>query len=99
MPDTIYFVAFGVSLIFSIFTSMVAKHKGYDTSSWGVAGFLFSFIALLAIIGMPTRNRLGVKIERKANGSWDCVYCGHTNAPNEDRKCTARTCQRFAGFT
>ena len=38
---------------FGVFTSYIAAQKNRDTFNWFILGFLFSLLALLAIVGIP----------------------------------------------
>ena len=40
----------------AFFCAQVAYEKGYNGSSWGIVGFLFGFIALIAVAGLPDRK-------------------------------------------
>ena len=48
-------VIFG-GLIIGLFCSNVAGEKGYSELGWFIAGFLFSFAALIAVAGLPDRK-------------------------------------------
>ena len=43
-------------VITGAFCSAVANEKGYNAFWWFILGFLFSFVALIAIVGMPDRK-------------------------------------------
>lgn len=47
----VFYIFIGV--IFTLFCSSIAREKGYSEAGWGLIGFFFSFIALIAIAGMP----------------------------------------------
>jgi len=47
----IFYIFLGV--IFALFCSSIAREKGYSDAVWGLIGFFFNFIALIAIAGMP----------------------------------------------
>ena len=38
---------------FGLFASYIAAQKNRDTLNWFILGFLFSLLALLAIVGIP----------------------------------------------
>lgn len=38
------------------FTAVVANSKGYRTITWLFGGFFFTFIALIAMAGMPVKQ-------------------------------------------
>ena len=40
----------------AFFCSQVADEKGYSGTSWGIAGFLFGFFALIAVAGLPDKK-------------------------------------------
>ena len=48
-------IIFG-GLIIGFFCSNVAEEKGYSGVGWFIAGFLFSFAALIAVAGLPDRK-------------------------------------------
>ena len=50
------FIFIFFSLITAVFCTHIANEKGYDALSWFILGFLFSFIALIAVAGMPDRQ-------------------------------------------
>ena len=43
-------------LISGAFCGEVAEQKGYSRATWVFAGFLFGFIALIAVAGLPDRK-------------------------------------------
>lgn len=43
--------------VIGIFCSYLADQKGHSGSAWFVLGFLFSFLALLVLIGLPSEER------------------------------------------
>ena len=45
-----------VFFIAGIFCFNVAEEKGYNGFLWFIGGFLFSFIALIAVAGLPDRK-------------------------------------------
>ena len=40
----------------AFFCASVASEKGYSGTSWGFAGFLFGFFALIAVAGLPDKK-------------------------------------------
>ena len=40
----------------AFFCASVAAEKGYSGTSWGIAGFLFGFFALIAVAGLPDKK-------------------------------------------
>ena len=40
----------------AFFCASVASEKGYSGTSWGIAGFLFGFFALIAVAGLPDKK-------------------------------------------
>ena len=40
----------------AFFCASVASEKGYSGASWGIAGFLFGFFALIAVAGLPDKK-------------------------------------------
>lgn len=45
-----------LGVIFGIFCSYLADKKGHGGGAWFVLGFLFSFLALLVLIGLPSER-------------------------------------------
>ena len=43
-------------VITALFCSAVANEKGYNAIWWFILGFIFSFVALIAVVGMPDRK-------------------------------------------
>lgn len=52
-----WIVVFIQAFIIGLFCSFIAKERGRDTESWFLLGFLFSFIALLALIVIPIKEK------------------------------------------
>ncbi len=50
-------VAVVVGLASGGLCSTVAAAKGYETGTWFAAGFFFNVLALIAIAGMPLKER------------------------------------------
>ena len=42
-----------IGFIFGTFCASIANEKGYSQNIWLIIGFFFSFVALIAIAGMP----------------------------------------------
>lgn len=42
---------------FGGFTSYLARAKGYDEGRWFTLGFLFSFVALVTMCGLPVKQK------------------------------------------
>ena len=40
----------------AFFCAQVADEKGYSGTSWGIAGFIFVFFALIAVAGLPDKK-------------------------------------------
>ena len=40
----------------ALFCAQVADEKGYSGTSWGIAGFIFGFFALIAVAGLPDKK-------------------------------------------
>ena len=40
----------------AFFCAQVADEKGYSGTSWGIAGFVFGFFALIAVAGLPDKK-------------------------------------------
>jgi hypothetical protein len=57
--EAIWLLVIFQGIIFGAFSSFVAKQKNRGAITWFLLGFLFSFIALLALIAVP-------KIDKKA---------------------------------
>ena len=38
------------------YASVVADSKGYNSTAWGFGGFLFGFVALIAVAGLPDKK-------------------------------------------
>ena len=74
------------SLVSAAFSAFVASEKGRDGGGWFVLGFLFGFLALLAIVGLPKidgslaaqeprRRRCSVCFELILTEASICPYC------------------------
>ena len=81
-------VATGAALVVCAgFTAAVAGAKGYDKSLWGVGGFFFGIIALLAAVGMPPRQMVWLPESEE----WNCGRCGrHSKGPKPCPACGNR---------
>jgi hypothetical protein len=55
--ETTVIILILIGIVTGAFTANLAQAKGYSFLVWFVAGFLFSLIALLAMIGMPVKER------------------------------------------
>jgi len=53
MPVELFIPYATVGLLVAMFCSSIAREKGHDEIVWLILGFFFSFIALIAIAGMP----------------------------------------------
>ena len=51
----IFFIVQGI--IVGAFSGFVASEKGREEIVWFINGFLFSFVALIAICGLPANSR------------------------------------------
>ena len=55
----------------AFFCAQVADEKGYSGASWGIAGFLFGFVALIAVAGLPDKKLRKyvhqIKLKREAS--------------------------------
>ena len=58
MELTIYIFIFFVILWLpaGFYSGQVAHQKGYSGTKWGIGGFFFGFIALIAVAGLPDRR-------------------------------------------
>ncbi len=52
----ILIIYFTLGFITAWYTAVVANAKGYNKFIWFVNGFFFTFIALIAIAGMPMKQ-------------------------------------------
>ena len=65
--EALFVLAVVIWLISGVFCGEVAEQKGYSRANWVFAGFLFGFIALIAVAGLPDRKlrkyllQIGVK--------------------------------------
>jgi|WetSurMetagenome_2_1015567.scaffolds.fasta_scaffold359261_1 hypothetical protein len=48
---------FVIELAIGAFCGFIAKEKHQNESAWFFLGLLFSVIALLAVVGLPTRQK------------------------------------------
>jgi hypothetical protein len=48
---------FVVELAIGAFCGFIAKEKNQNENAWSILGFFFSIIALLAVVGLPTRQK------------------------------------------
>jgi threonine/homoserine/homoserine lactone efflux protein len=53
MPVELFIPYAAVGFLLAMFCSSIAREKGHNEIVWLVLGFFFSFIALIAIAGMP----------------------------------------------
>ena len=52
----LFIVSLIVFFLAGLFCFNVAEEKGYNGFLWFIGGFLFSFIALIAVAGLPDRK-------------------------------------------
>ena len=52
----LFVLYFALGVVFAIFCSNVADKKNLNSFLGGIGGFFFSFIALVAVAGMPHFN-------------------------------------------
>lgn len=75
---TLPFILFINGIIFGTFCSFIAKSKNRSALNWFILGFLFSVIALLAIVGLPKYCEDKVSdINVEAVGR-ACPFCAET---------------------
>ncbi len=63
-----FFLVLASAIVFASYTQSVAGAKGHDGTAWGVGGFLFGPVALLASLGLPdlkTRKYLRLIAEKQ----------------------------------
>ena len=53
MPVELFIPYATVGFVVAMFCSSIAREKGHNEIVWIILGFFFSFIALIAITGMP----------------------------------------------
>ena len=51
--EIIIFIAW---IVIALFCALVANEKGYSNIAWFFGGLLFSFIALIAVAGLPDKR-------------------------------------------
>ena len=52
----LFFVLITGWIASAFFCASVANEKGYSGASWGFAGFIFGFFALIAVAGLPDKK-------------------------------------------
>jgi hypothetical protein len=95
MDQIIWIIIISQALVCAIFCSFVAGEKNRSAAGWFFNGFFFSFIALIAVSGIPIRiiqkreesslTEKDVKVQLPKD-SWECARCGMVNQ-NIDNKC------------
>ena len=74
----------GIIYFFStaFFTGWLAGKKGYSIGLWGILGFFFGFIAVLAVGFAPNNfNTIGVTQNNKTiEKDWICKKCSNINS-------------------
>jgi len=78
--ESLWLILFLQGFVFAIFCSFIAKEKNRDSMGWFISGFLFSFLAVLALIAVP-------KIESNSsnesqNTKTVCPYCKEEVQPD-----------------
>lgn len=69
--NSIIIVVLLQGIIFGGFCAFIAKEKNRDSFGWFLLGFLFSFIALLALIAVPKLEKINTKkFEEKPKPDW-----------------------------
>ena len=49
-------IIFIAQIVIALFCALVANEKGYSNIAWFFGGILFSFIALIAVAGLPDKR-------------------------------------------
>ncbi|MFZ2309032.1 MAG: hypothetical protein WAW34_17000 [Rhodoferax sp.] len=70
----VWIVIVGQALAIGWFCSYIAGQKNRDTGSWFWLGFLFSFMALIAIAAVPAEKEVQRSFETDA-GERKCPFC------------------------
>ena len=54
--ELIWLTVIFLGLVCALLSSNIANSKGWEGSSWGIAGFLLGPLALLAVVGLPDKK-------------------------------------------
>ncbi|MEX1138488.1 MAG: hypothetical protein WEF53_03985 [Bacteroidota bacterium] len=74
MDTSTWFLLAVMSFSCGFFTTHVAKLKGYEPIGWFFAGFFFWIIGLIAVIGVPEKQRV---VLSKKDEEWICMICNY----------------------
>jgi hypothetical protein len=85
--DFIWLIILFQAIVFGFFSSFIAKEKGRDTGGWFFLGFLFSILAIFALIAIPKHQVSSSNNISKIKKCPDCA---------EEIKYEAKVC-RFCG--
>jgi len=82
---TAFVIFFIQGSIFGIFTSLLARRKGYSAAGWFFIGLFFSFIGLLVAIGLPDKSnkRADLYTKQDINGEMPMVENQMTDEIND----------------
>jgi len=107
VPITLIIIVQGI--VFGAFSSFIAKEKNRDEAGWFLFGFLFSFIALLALIAVPKLDNPTEEtkptippIKEAAPPKINCWTCSNYQEKSWDRsagKCTLHKRNTYASDT
>ena len=64
-----FFLLIAIALITACLASSIAEDKGHSGAAWGLCGFLFAPLGLIAAAGLPDRllrNQLREVLENKS---------------------------------
>jgi hypothetical protein len=84
MPEILTFIIVVLLIqasIFGFFCAYLAGEKNRGQSDWFWLGFIFSFVALLVLMGVPSRRALAVSTSGSASISditRKCPFCAET---------------------
>ena len=59
--EIIWIIIFVQAIVFGSFSSFIAKEKKRDPINWFLLGFLFSLLAILALLAIPSLDNSGYR--------------------------------------
>ena len=74
LTNTLIFLVF-----FGVICLYIAQQKNRSMLGWFILGFCFSFIALIAILGVPSKERLVQTQTDEKHNEWECPQCHRLN--------------------
>ncbi len=89
-----WIILFIHAIVCAFLSANIAEKKGYNSTNWGLCGFFFGFLGLIAAAGLPRKQKnvfTEYKSQKKCpdctefinSEAYVCKYCGHKFDKND----------------